>query len=104
MTQRPPSIPLDYSTFMDYVFRGEFQEVTIMENNIEGKLNDETRFTTYTPYQDPKLAETLQAKGIKIIGKPAQTVWKSLLLNVLPVVLIFGLLWFFLFWLFSISY
>lgn len=96
-TQRIPIVPLVYSTFIDKVNRGEVQEVTIMENNIEGRLNDETRFRTYTPYQDPKLAETLQAKGIRIVGKPAQTVWKSLLINVLPIVFIFGLLWFFLF-------
>ncbi|HEA46909.1 MAG TPA: ATP-dependent metallopeptidase FtsH/Yme1/Tma family protein [bacterium] len=92
-----PIIPLDYSTFIEKVNRGEVQEVVIRENNIEGRLNDETRFRTYTPYQDPKLAETLQAKGIRIIGRPAQTVGKTLLINILPVVLIFGLLWFFLF-------
>jgi cell division protease FtsH len=96
-TQRIPIVPLVYSTFIDKANRGEVQEVTIMENNIEGRLQDGTRFKTYTPYQDPKLAGTLQAKGVRIVGKPAQTVWKSLLINVLPIVFIFGLLWFFLF-------
>lgn len=92
-----PVETLDYSVFIEKVNEGEVQEVVIMENNIEGRLKDETRFRTYTPYQDPKLAETLQAKGIRIVGRPAQTVWKSLLINVLPIVFIFGLLWFFLF-------
>ena len=92
-----PVETLVYSVFIEKVNEGEVQEVVIMENNIEGRLRDETRFRTYTPYQDPKLAETLQAKGIRVVGRPAQTVWKSLLINVLPIVFIFGLLWFFLF-------
>lgn len=91
-----PIETLYYSVFIEKVNKGEVQEVTIMENNIEGRLRDETRFRTYTPYQDPKLAETLQAKGVRIIGKPP-TQWKTLLWNVLPFIVVFGLLWFFLF-------
>ncbi|MBU4561369.1 ATP-dependent zinc metalloprotease FtsH [bacterium] len=95
-TKVSPIETLYYSVFIEKVNKGEVQEVTIMENNIEGRLRDETRFRTYTPYQDPKLAETLQAKGVRIIGKPP-TQWKTLLWNVLPFIVVFGLLWFFLF-------
>lgn len=100
MTQRArvsPAIRLDYSTFMDRVERGEVQEVVIMENDVQGRLSDGTRFRTYTPYQDPKLAETLQERGVRIVGKPATTIWQTFLVQILPVVLIFGLLWFLLF-------
>lgn len=96
-TKVSPIETLDYSAFVEKVDKGEVQEVTIMENNIEGRLKDERRFRTYTPYQDPRLAETLQSRGVRIVGKPATTMWKTLLINILPVVLIFGLLWFLLF-------
>jgi cell division protease FtsH len=96
LTQRIPVIELKYSPFLEKVDKGEVREVVIMEHNIEGQLTDETRFRTYAPYQDPELVETLRQKGVQVEGKQP-TQWKTLLWNVLPFIVVFGLLWFFLF-------
>ena len=62
---------------------------------ISGKLKDGTKFSTYT--EDPKVYEFLKTKPSIKIHSQAETksIWLNLLYSVLPIVLIFGFLWFF---------
>ncbi|OIO37078.1 MAG: cell division protein FtsH [bacterium (Candidatus Ratteibacteria) CG_4_9_14_3_um_filter_41_21] len=62
---------------------------------ISGNLKDGKKFSTYT--EDPNLYEFLKKQpNIKIYSQPeSKSIWLNLLYSVLPIVLIFGLLWFF---------
>ncbi|HET8564424.1 MAG TPA: ATP-dependent zinc metalloprotease FtsH [Candidatus Binatia bacterium] len=81
-----------FSDFMASVERGEIQEVTIQGHNISGKFKSQERFRTFAP-NDPELVKTLREKKVKIAAKPEDdSPWYMvLLINWLPMILLFGL-------------
>jgi cell division protease FtsH len=81
-----------FSDFMASVDRGEIQEVTIQGHNISGKFKSQERFRTFAP-NDPELVKTLREKKVKIAAKPEDdSPWYMvLLINWLPMILLFGL-------------
>jgi len=81
-----------FSDFMASVERGEIQEVTIQGHNIHGKFKSQERFRTFAP-NDPELVKTLREKKVKIAAKPEDdSPWYMvLLINWLPMILLFGL-------------
>ncbi|MBP9708523.1 MAG: ATP-dependent zinc metalloprotease FtsH [Oligoflexales bacterium] len=64
-------------------------EVTIQENNITGKRADQTTFKSYVQY-DAEIRKMLQENSVAINFKPPEEagIWKTLLIQSLPVLLI----------------
>ena len=83
--------PLAFSDFLDQVESGQVAEVTIQGNDISGKLQNQTPFTTYAP-DDSQLVQRLTDKGVRITAAPKQTINPILghLLTWLPFIVIVG--------------
>ena len=86
-----------YSDFVNAVEKGEVTEVSIQEDAITGKLNNDDRiFRTLTP-KDADLIKILREKGVKIsVAPPAQDSWlTNLLVSWFPMILLLGIWLFF---------
>jgi cell division protease FtsH len=91
----PAGRTLSYSEFKTLVRSGEVSEVTIGEQSLRGTLKagnaDKPQLFTVNRVEDPKLAEDLEAKGVKFTGE-AMNRWVTDLLGwVIPVLFIMGL-------------
>jgi cell division protease FtsH len=87
-----------YSEFLDAVKQGDVKDVVIQDRNISGDLKDGRSFETYTP-DDPSLVQTLTAKNVEIVAKPADADSNPLLhylLSWFPMLLFVGVWIFFL--------
>jgi cell division protease FtsH len=88
---------LDYSQLKSDIAAGQVQSVKIgPDGGVSGKLTNGTKFTSSYPInlQDPQFAQLLDQHHVQIETQPAQTSIWSVLLNLLPLALIFGLfLW-----------
>ena len=84
-----------FSDFLAKVETGDVQELTIRENEINGRLKDGTKFRTYTANY-PELVKELRDKDIRITAKPPkESPWYiSFLLSWGPVIIIV-LIWVF---------
>jgi len=87
-------IKLTYSEFKDLLEEGRIVEITIGEEEIEGKAlldkegqRQEGRFVTVR-VDDPDLVKELRAKGVKFAGKQRYTFLKGLLSWVVPLLLL----------------
>ncbi|OAI12950.1 cell division protein FtsH [Methylomonas lenta] len=75
-----PHYEISYSDFIEDVRNKVVTEVDINGNNVEGKRNNGTRFSTYNP-NDSRLIDELLEYGVKIkVEKPPQP---STLMNIL---------------------
>lgn len=85
-----------FSDMVDYVQRGQVDEVTIQGENIQGKLVDGRSFKTYAP-KDSGLVELLKEKKVRIKAKPAEgsTWYMTILISWLPIILLIGVWIFF---------
>ena len=100
----PAGRTLSYSEFKTLVRNGEVSEVTIGEQSLRGTLkpkagsaasDDKQQLFTVNRVEDPKLAEDLEAKGVKFTGE-AMNRWVTDLLGwVVPVLFIMALWGFF---------
>ena len=101
MTPGGRSVP--YSEFKTMVQNGQVAEVLIGDQTIHGTLkpgagaagDEKSRQFTTTRVEDPKLAEELQAKGVKFSGEAVNRWLPDLLGWVLPVLFIVALWGFF---------
>jgi cell division protease FtsH len=87
-----------YSEFMGQVKQGNVKDVVIQDHNVSGDLKDGRAFETYTP-TDPTLVQTLTAKNVEIVAKPADGDSNPLLhylLSWFPMLLFVGVWIFFL--------
>ena len=87
-----------YSEFLDSVKQGSVKDVVIQDRNVSGDLKDGRAFQTYTP-DDPSLVQTLTAKNVEIVAKPADADSNPLLhylLSWFPMLLFVGVWIFFL--------
>jgi cell division protease FtsH len=87
-----------YSEFLNSVKQGDVKDVVIQDRNISGDLKDGRSFQTYTP-DDPSLVQTLTAKNVEIVAKPADADSNPLLhylLSWFPMLLFVGVWIFFL--------
>ena len=99
----PGNRPIPYSEFKALVRNGSVAEVTIGQQVIRGTLKapragtagPSTEFTT-TRVDDPKLAEELDARGVRYTGEIAST-WLSELLGWIVPLLIIVAIWSFFF-------
>jgi cell division protease FtsH len=91
-TRKASTTDLAFSEFMDMAEKGEVREVVITGNNIEGRLNSDKAFATYSPY-DPSMVETLRGNGVKVIAKPIEsgsnTFW-GIIISWFPMLLLIG--------------
>jgi cell division protease FtsH len=97
----PPGRTLSYSEFKALVRSGDVSEVTIGEQSLRGTLKpaaggqDKPQPFIVNRVEDPKLAEELDAKGVKYTGE-AMNRWVTDLLGwVIPVLFIMALWGFF---------
>ncbi|MFV9875082.1 MAG: ATP-dependent zinc metalloprotease FtsH [Rickettsiales endosymbiont of Dermacentor nuttalli] len=86
-----------FSDFLNKVDEGQVNSVLIQGRDIEGKFQDGTRFTTYSP-EYPKLVEKLKAHNVRIEATPRESKMNSLfgvLLSWFPILLLIGVWIFF---------
>ena len=85
---------VNYTDFLNQVNDGRVKNVTIVqgENKINGFYVDGRDFTTIAP-DDPTMIPLLKEKKIEIKAEPQPqpSIWMSLLMNVVPFIIIFGL-------------
>jgi cell division protease FtsH len=89
--------PLAYSEFLSRVSEGQVKDVKIQGHNITGHETGGNPFSTYAP-EDPKLVETLTAKGVQISAAPEDDSVNPLLtilINWAPLLIIAGVWIFF---------
>ncbi|MEW5767981.1 MAG: ATP-dependent zinc metalloprotease FtsH [bacterium] len=91
-----------YSGFLLLVRLGQVTEVKIVEQDILGfrlKKGKKVPFKTFIPYDDPNLVPLLEENGVDFFGTPPAEPqwWMNLLYSVFPILLLFGLFWFFLY-------
>src|SRR5712691_5038878 len=97
----PAGRSLAYSEFKTMVRNGDVLEVTIGDQSLHGTLkpgagdDKQSRQFTTTKVEDPKLAEELEAKGVKFTGEPVNRWLPDLLGWILPVVFVVALWGFF---------
>src|SRR5215475_12959152 len=93
MTPGGRSVP--YSEFKTMVQSGQVAEVVIGDQTIRGTLkpgagaagDDKSRQFTTTRVEDPKLAEELQAKGVKFSGEAVNRWLPDVLGWILPLII-----------------
>ena len=85
-----------YSDFLQAVSDGQVSEVVVQGDNIRGLYLSGGSFHTHAP-KDPKLIDTLRAKGVRITSQPVeQNSWyMSMLLSWLPMLVMLGVWIFF---------
>ena len=95
-SQRPKTDSISYSKFVTAVDSGEVANVTMKKGNtIVGKYVNGTPFQTFVP-DDPDLVKMLRDKGIEITAESVkESIWSSLLITGLPILVIIGLWIFF---------
>ncbi|MHB0977572.1 MAG: ATP-dependent zinc metalloprotease FtsH [Candidatus Aquicultorales bacterium] len=90
---------LSLSEFQKQVDNGKVSKVTIYDQDqrIEGELKGGAKFEVSYPQNYPKVFENLEAKGVSTtVDAQKGTIWWSIIINLLPFVLIFGI-WIFMF-------
>jgi len=74
---------------MDQVEQKNVQEVTIQENQAQGKLKDQTSFKTTLPPQYADLIKVLRENQVNIVVKDtSRNSWLTILLNWFPILLL----------------
>lgn len=95
-TQNNTKQEINYTEFLRQVDMQGVAKVTIVDDLIKGTLVDGTEFTTIMP-DDATLIANLKAKGVNIKAEkpPDAPWWTALFSSILPMLLIFGVFWFF---------
>lgn len=97
---------IPYSNFLLLVRLGQIDALRIVEKDILGerkvKKGDKVvkiPFKTFIPYEDPNLIPLLEEKGVDFYGrKPVEPEWwMNLIYSIFPILVLFGLFWFFLY-------
>lgn len=90
---------LSYSEFYDLVsdnaVTGEIESAELVENTVRGKLRNGSYFQVNTPLNDPELIPLLRRNVPNFHVNPPQLFWRNLIYSVLPVLLLIGFFWFF---------
>ena len=92
------SSKIPYSEFLNLVETDKINDVSMIGRNIVGHLDDGSKFSTYTPPNDPNLIEKLSEHNIVINAAPEEESVSPLLglfLNWLPMLLFIGIWIFF---------
>ena len=87
-----------YSEFLKLVESDKVNDVSIVGRTISGQLDDGSKFSTYTPPNDPNIIEKLSSHNVIINSAPEEEAVSPLLglfLNWLPMLLFIGVWIFF---------
>ncbi len=87
-----------YSEFLKLVDNDKVNDVSIVGRTISGNLDDGSKFSTYTPPNDPNIIEKLSSHNVIINAAPEEAAVSPLLglfLNWLPMLLFIGVWIFF---------
>ena len=87
---------LPYSKFISKVKQGQIKSVEIIDQNIRGVTASQTNFTTYLPWKDPFLTDTLLKHDVLINAKPPaqRGMLMSILISWFPFILLFVIYFF----------
>jgi cell division protease FtsH len=87
---------MTFSEFVQAVSDSKVKSVVIKGHEITGKGTDGKAFETYAP-DDPTLVKSMLDKGVNITAKSEEqdSVWRSILITWLPLLIIFVLWWVF---------
>ncbi|WP_461209255.1 ATP-dependent zinc metalloprotease FtsH [Desulfocurvus sp. DL9XJH121] len=87
---------MSYTEFIQSVEKGSVEEVTIQGQNIYGRTQDGTRFSSYAP-DDPGLVQRLIDRGVQVTAEPKDdSPWyMTLLVSWFPMLLLIGVWVFF---------
>jgi len=90
---RPQTGPISYSRFTEQVVAGQVKNVTLQGDVAKGELTNGTPFTTIVPPNDPSLWPTLKSHNVdsKVLPADESPWFLTLLINVVPAILMFGL-------------
>ncbi len=90
---------IPYSEFFQMAERNpqtsEIVSAELVEEIIRGKLKSGTYFQVNLPPNDPELIPLLRRNLTNFAVNPPQVFWRNLLYSVLPVLLLIGFFWFF---------
>ena len=88
-----PSGDIPYSEFIKRVTEKDVKKVQISGQNIVAYNSSNQKFTTFAPYNDPKLMDDLYTNGVEINVKEPEgrSVFVDILVNTIPFLLIIGL-------------
>ena len=92
------SAKVPYSEFLKLVDNDKVNDVSIIGRTISGHLDDGSKFSTYTPPNDPNIIEKLSSHNVIINSAPEEEAVSPLLglfLNWLPMLLFIGVWIFF---------
>ncbi|RFT16475.1 MAG: Cell division protein FtsH [Candidatus Saccharicenans subterraneus] len=85
----PKAKEFTFSEFMNQVEQKNVQEVTIQDNQAQGKLKDQTSFKTTLPPQYADLIKVLRENQVNIVVKDtSRSNWLAILLNWFPILLL----------------
>jgi cell division protease FtsH len=89
---QPPS-QLSYSEFIQSVRNNSVKEVDIKGQTIIGTTANGTKFTTYSPPDDPQLVNDLLANNVKVKAAPPEerSIFWDIVISWVPFLLIIGL-------------
>ncbi|PIE00466.1 MAG: ATP-dependent zinc metalloprotease FtsH [Thiothrix nivea] len=89
---QPPS-QLSYSEFIQSVRESAVKEVDIKGQTIVGTTANGTKFTTYSPPDDPQLVNDLLANNVKVRAAPPEerSIFWDIVISWVPFLLIIGL-------------
>ncbi|MFI4819142.1 MAG: ATP-dependent zinc metalloprotease FtsH [Enterobacterales bacterium] len=87
---------LNYSTFMSELNKNKIKEVLIKNRKIIFTNNDNNKYITYIPLNDPKLIDILLIRNVKIKGESSEehSLFTSVLISWFPMIL-FLIMWLF---------
>jgi len=90
---------LSYGEFYDMVERnlntGEIKSAELIENVVRGRLADGTYFQVNVPPTDLELVPILRRNIEEFNVNPPKVFWKNMIYSMLPVLLLIGFFWFF---------
>lgn len=94
--QKTETQDISYSQFLKDVQAGSVRAVTIENQNISGKTQNNREFTTYMPMTDQYLLPDLLKNNVSVTGKAPEkpSLLMHIFINWFPILLIFGILFF----------
>ncbi len=91
--------PMSYGEFYDLLIRnpetGDIVSAELVEEIVRGRLKNGAYFQVNVPGNDPELIPTLRKNVLDFSVNPPNTFWRNMIYSLLPVLLLIGFFWFF---------